>query len=84
MTPEALYAAASTPHVPEKNGVDLVKVQENYEFAIDGSNVYIQYFVYKVLSPAGAENWNDLGIDWSPWRDQRPELKARVALDVER
>lgn len=78
LPPKALYAAASAAAFPDGSGVALLEIQESYRFAADGSDTYVQYMVYKVLSPAGAERWNELSIDWAPWRDTRPELRARV------
>src|ERR1041384_2164669 len=78
-TPQALQAAASAVHPPEGTAVSVIELQETYSFDADGSNVYTQYFVYKVLSPAGAdEGWNELRTHWSPWREDRPTMRARV------
>jgi transglutaminase-like putative cysteine protease len=78
LPPKALYAAASSAVAPAGADVEVLEYREFYRFESDGSSVYTQYLVYKVLSPAGVENWNDLSIDWAPWRSPKPSLNARV------
>ena len=79
LTPQALQAAASAAQPPEGTAVSVIELQETYSFDADGSNLYTQYFVYKVLSPAAADSgWNELRIAWSPWREDKPTMRARV------
>ena len=79
-SPKALYAAASTTTVPDGTDVSVMELDEAYRFAADGSYLYTRHEVYRVLTQTGADGWNELASDWSPWRDQRPVLKARVVL----
>ena len=76
--PLALYATASAPRVAEGSDVDIVELHESYVFEADGSDLYTQYFLYKILSPAAAQRWKQLAIEWSPWRDEKPTMRARV------
>src|SRR6185295_3085708 len=79
LTPQALHAAAAAAQPPEGSAVSIVELQETYSFEADGSNLYTQYFVYKALSPAAADSgWNELQIAWSPWREDKPTMRARV------
>jgi hypothetical protein len=81
MTPQALHAAASAVQPPEGSAVSIVEMQETYSFDADGGNVYTQYSVYKALSPAAADSgWNELRINWSPWREDKPTMRARVIV----
>lgn len=81
MGAQALHAAASAVQPAEGSAVSVVELQETYSFAADGSNVYTQYSVYKVLSPAAVDSgWNELRIDWSPWREDKPTMRARVIV----
>ena len=74
----SLYASASATRTPDGTDVSVLESERTYSFDPDGNSTYTQYMVYKVLSPAGVESWNDLSMNWSPWRNQRPTLKARV------
>jgi tetratricopeptide (TPR) repeat protein len=78
LAPKALYEAASAAPVAEGSDISFLAVQETYRFAADGGDLYTQHIIYKILTPAGAENWSGMSLDWSPWRDQRPVFKARV------
>lgn len=79
LTPQALHAAASAAQPAEGAAVSVVEMQETFSFDADGSNVYTQYLVYKVLSPGAADSgWNELRISWSPWREDKPAMRARV------
>jgi len=78
LAPKALYEAASASPVADGSDISFLAVQETYRFADDGSDLYTQHMIYKVLTPAGAENWSGMALNWSPWRDQRPVFKARV------
>ena len=74
----ALYAAASAI-APEKDAeVSVAEAHETYTFEADGSDRYTQHLVYKILTPAGMQNWNALTMQWSPWRGEKPALRARV------
>ena len=78
--PAALYASASASRVPDGTDINVIESHQNYSFDAHGNSVYQEYMVYKILSPAGAEQWNNLAIAWSPWRNQIPTMKARVIL----
>ena len=81
MSAQALHAAASAVKAPEGSAVSVVELQETYSFEADGSNLYTRYVVYKVLSPAAADGgWNELRKEWSPWREDKPTMRARVIV----
>src|SRR5262245_34102735 len=78
LEPAALQAAASAVRLSKEADVSLVDAHETYVFEADGSDRYTQHLVYKILTPAGAESWNTLSMYWSPWRDEKPSMRARV------
>ena len=79
-TPDAaaLYKAASS--IAQKPGTDVVVLddEERYSFDADGKSVRTIYLVYKVLTQRGAEGWDSISLDWEPWHEERPEIRARV------
>jgi tetratricopeptide (TPR) repeat protein len=74
----ALYAAASAVRPSKEADVSVVEAHETYLFEADGSDRYTQHLVYKILTPAGVEGWNTMLTYWSPWRDEKPTMRARV------
>lgn len=80
LAPSALYASASVLRMPDGTDINVIEARQSYRFDAEGNSVFTEYIVYKILSPAGAEQWNDLSVAWSPWRNQKPTMKARVIL----
>src|SRR5271167_3706887 len=74
----AFYEAASS--VTPKDGTNVVVLidEDNYVFDADGKAVRTSYLVYKILTQRGAEGWDNISIDWEPWHEDRPTLRARV------
>jgi transglutaminase-like putative cysteine protease/Flp pilus assembly protein TadD len=74
----ALYKAAS--EVTTKAGTEVVVLddEEKYVFDADGKAVHTKYLVYKVLTQGGAEGWDEMSVDWQPWNEEKPTLRARV------
>lgn len=76
--PAAILKAASA--VPVANDVSVVVLlrQHRFDFDESGRRIYTRRMLYRVVTPAGAENWADVGLDFSPWYEQRPSIRARV------
>src|ERR1700730_7255785 len=75
----ALYNAASEA-ATTKPGVDIVVLcdSETYVFDAAGKSVHTQYTAYKVVTQSGADGWDNVSIEWQPWREERPTMRARV------
>jgi tetratricopeptide (TPR) repeat protein len=78
LDPAALLERSNSAGTPDGADVHVLDVQETYRFGADGGYVWSRYTLYKVISQNGARDWNELSVDWSPWKDQRPTLRARV------
>jgi transglutaminase-like putative cysteine protease len=79
-SPEAavLYLTA-TPHVLTDDAEAVVlESQRTFTFDAEGNYVENRYIVYKVLNIAGAEDWASISVEWEPWHEERPTLRARV------
>lgn len=74
----AMYSRTS--HVTGSPGDDVVLLQneETVAFDSEGKNVRTKYFLYKVLTQRGAEEWAEISCGWEPWHAERPQLRARV------
>ena len=75
----ALYKAASEA-ASAKPGVAIVVLcdSESYVFDATGKSVHTQYSAYKVVTQSGADGWDNVSIDWQPWHEERPSVRARV------
>ncbi|MHB8501691.1 MAG: DUF3857 domain-containing protein [Candidatus Acidiferrales bacterium] len=63
-----------------KPGADVVVLDEedSYVFEPDGKSVHTHYLVYKILTQKGAESWDATSLQWEPWHQERPTMRARV------
>src|SRR5580700_1925552 len=74
----ALYKAASAPTPKAGTNVIVLDDEESYVFDAEGKAVRTQYFVYKILTQKGAEGWDSTSLQWEPWHEEKPTIRARV------
>src|SRR5215469_12090446 len=74
----AVYQEASAATVSPGTDVVVLTDEDNYVFDPDGKAVHTNYLVYKVLTQKGAEGWDGISMEWEPWHQQRPVVRARV------
>ena len=74
----ALYQRASQVTPPAGADVLFLDDEEILVFDTEGRAVRSRYFLYKVLTQRGAEDWATVSSGWEPWREERPSLRARV------
>lgn len=49
-----------------------------YHFAVDGRLEIQRHWIYRVMDGAALNDWSVSQMRWSPWHQERPEIKARV------
>jgi transglutaminase-like putative cysteine protease len=78
LDPAAALAAAK--ELSGKEGDDAVYALESdsYRFQADGSAVYRQHVIYKIALKKGVERRSAASCSYQPWRQDRPEIRARV------
>lgn len=76
--PKALYQAASAAAPAENANVLVLEDDESYTFDEAGRIEHVEYVVYKVLNQKGVDGWDSVSVDWEPWHESRPTIKARV------
>ena len=76
--PKALYEAASAVAAPEGANVTILEDDDSYTFDEAGRIEHVGYFIYKVITQKGAEEWDYLAVGWKPWHEARPVIRARV------
>jgi tetratricopeptide (TPR) repeat protein len=74
----ALNKAASGVNVKPGTDVVVLDEEDSYVFEADGKAVHTHYLVYKVLTQRGADGWDATSLQWEPWHEERPSIRARV------
>ncbi len=76
--PKTLYEAASAVAVPDGADVTELDEDETYTFDDAGRMVHVGHMIYKVITQNATEDWDSLTVDWEPWHQSRPVIRARV------
>jgi tetratricopeptide (TPR) repeat protein/transglutaminase-like putative cysteine protease len=78
LRPDTLLKAAA--EAPSPAGTDIVVLLEDtrLEFDSQGRMTETWRLVFKAINDKGAQDWGMVEGEWSPWRQVRPELRARV------
>ncbi|MCP3956396.1 MAG: DUF3857 and transglutaminase domain-containing protein [bacterium] len=73
-------AVARAAAAIEAPGADVVMLWREDEYSFDGAGglTHRRRWVYRILTPAGLDAWSVSGADWSPWHQERPEIRVRV------
>lgn len=72
-----MLAAASTATAKDSDAVILFD-DNILRFDAKGKATRSYRMVYKVLTAKGAEDWNRVSMRYQPWRESKPEIRARV------
>ncbi|MFL5350119.1 MAG: DUF3857 domain-containing protein [Hyalangium sp.] len=72
--------AGATAALPTPTGAEAEVLLEEATFSYDekGRETATSRLIYRVLTPEGAKSWATVGVDYSPWHEERPEVRARV------
>src|SRR5579859_5864248 len=73
-----LYKSSSAIKTPASTDILVLSDEEHYTFDADGRAVHTQYLLYKVLTQKGAQEWDEVSLDWEPWHEEKPGIRARV------
>ena len=74
----ALNQRVSQLTPPPASDVFFIDYEETLVFDADGRVNRTWYVLYKVLTKKGAEGGASVSFSWEPWRQERPNLRARV------
>lgn len=77
-SPRELLAAARDLPAPENAAVEVLLAETSYTLESHGLTSYRQRLVYRILDPAGLQAWASVDSPWSPWYQDRPQIRARV------
>lgn len=73
-----LISLAAQPNQRPETDVVVLDDEESYVFDSDGRAIHTRYVIYKILTQKGVDNWDNVGVTWEPWHEERPTLRARV------
>lgn len=74
----AVYRAAAGASAKKDSEVLVLYDEHTFTFDAEGKAVRTKYVVYKVLSQKGVEGWDSLRMQWEPWHEEKPVVRARV------
>ncbi len=72
-----LHAAQELPPAPDAD-VQVITQDMTLHFDEQGRATRTRYLVYRVLSAAAVDSWGSVESSWSPWYQERPQIRARV------
>src|SRR5690349_17694824 len=76
--PAEMIRAASAIEADSNAGVIVLLSEVRYSYDEQGRATRVRRFVYRILNSSAGPDWSELSQPWSPWYQERPELKARV------
>ncbi|HVE86720.1 MAG TPA: DUF3857 domain-containing protein, partial [Myxococcales bacterium] len=77
---KAMAQAAAALPAPAGRDADVEVLLEDVTLTFDGAGAHdsTTRVVFRTLTQAGAESWATVGAEWSPWLEDRPQIRARV------
>jgi tetratricopeptide (TPR) repeat protein len=76
--PAAILQAANAKPVPQDAEVEVLLEDTLIRFEADGRQTRRVWRIYRCLTEQSLENWSYCQAEWAPWREQRPQIRARV------
>ena len=83
VAPTDLLAAAEEPpgalgKPAPGDGVEVLLYESSFTFDREGRRTFRRRLIYRPLTASGAEAWDEVSAEYSPWHQERPLLRARV------
>ncbi|MDP9122422.1 MAG: DUF3857 domain-containing protein, partial [Acidobacteriota bacterium] len=76
--PAAILRAAAEVEAGDGDPVAVLYSETRFSYDEAGRETYTHRIVYRLLTAAAHESWSALEESWSPWHQERPEVRARV------
>jgi transglutaminase-like putative cysteine protease/Tfp pilus assembly protein PilF len=77
-SPEALRQAAAMIKAEKDSDVTVLLSERRFDFDAQGKEVETHHSIYRIENEEGVKGWAETTGHWEPWRQARPEIKARV------
>jgi tetratricopeptide (TPR) repeat protein len=78
--PAAMLAFASHLKAERYAPVTLFLEESHYSFDSANRCRFARHVVYRVETQDAVQHWSSVSAQWSPWRQKRPVIRARVIL----
>ncbi len=77
--PLELVQAARALTPPEDESLDMLLKETKYVLGEDGAMTQTTRWAYRILTAEGVDEWSSTESSWSPWHQNRPEIRVRVS-----
>lgn len=75
---ETILEAAKDIEAPKGTDVHILFDDASHHFDAQGRSTSRQLYIYRILTRDGMDTWSTAGAAWSPWHQEKPQVKARV------
>jgi transglutaminase-like putative cysteine protease/tetratricopeptide (TPR) repeat protein len=76
--PATVAGAAAALPTPAGAEVEVLLEEGSFAYDAQGRETSTSRLVYRVLTQEGAKSWASVGVGYSPWHEERPQVRARV------
>ena len=76
-TPQALLAACAKLE-PGSHPATVLLEEGRFDYDSAGRQTFRYRMIFKVLTKTGGEDWAMIERTWAPWKEERPQIHARV------
>jgi len=73
-----LQAASLIASGSGKGGATILFSETRMRFAEDGRETKVSRMVYRIENAQANDSWSAIDAHWSPWHQERPQMRARV------
>ncbi|WP_224362535.1 DUF3857 domain-containing transglutaminase family protein [Hyalangium versicolor] len=76
--PAAMAGAAAALSPPAGADAEVLLEESTFSYDAKGLETSTTRLVFRVITAEGAKSWATIGVEYAPWHEQRPEVRARV------
>lgn len=76
--PDAIRQAAANIKPAKDSEVTVLLNEQRFAFDNDGRVVETRHMIYRIENQEGVKGWAETSGRWEPWRQAKPEIRARV------
>jgi hypothetical protein len=76
--PQAVLSAAKAIEAGKDADVDVFLTERHLVIDEQGCVTRTTHWVYRVNTNDGVKNWAEVGAQWEPWHQVKPEINVRV------